>query len=87
MRIPVQVSKVNSVQAVSTEQTVIEFGTPQEILFVSGLPLDFDDTVRVRNPDGSLDIAAKIVAMRLHRGKMAIAARFLEAVSNWIIKA
>ena len=87
VRIPVRVSKGNSVRAASAEQTVIEFGTPEEILFVSGLALDFDDTVRVRNADGSLDIAAKIVAMRLHDGKMAIAARFMEDVTNWIIKA
>jgi hypothetical protein len=32
-------------------------------------------------------ITAKIVAMRFHRGKMAIAAKFLEDVTNWIIKA
>jgi hypothetical protein len=68
------------------EQTVIEFGTPEEILFVSALPLDFDDTVHVRNADGSLDTAAKIVAMRLHHGKMIVAARFVQAVANWIIK-
>jgi hypothetical protein len=87
VRIPVLVSKGNSARAGSTEETVIEFGTPAEILFVSGLALDFDDTVRVRNADGSLDTAAKIVAMRLHHGKMAIAARFTEDVTNWIIKA
>src|SRR5262249_20129176 len=86
VRIPVLVSKGNSVRAAS-EQTVIEFGTPEEVLFVSGLPLDFDDTVHVWNADGSLDIVAKIVAMRLHHGKMAVAARFTEDVRNWIIKA
>ena len=87
VRIPVRVSKGDSAKAALLEQTVIEFGTAEEVFFVSGLPLDFDDTVRVRNPDGSLDVEAKIVAMRFHHGKMAIAARFLEDVSNWIIKA
>lgn len=86
VRIPVLVSKGSSARG-SAEQTVIEFGTPVEVLFVSGLALDFDDTVRVRNEDGTLDVAAKIVAMRLHNGKMAIAARFMEDVTNWIIKA
>jgi hypothetical protein len=87
VRIPVRVSRGNAVKAVSEEHTVIEFGTPEEILFVSGLPLDFDDTVRVRNANGSLNTAAKIVAMRLHNGKMAVAARFMEDVANWIITA
>jgi hypothetical protein len=87
VRIPVQLSKGNAETADTAEQTVIEFGTPEEVLFISGLPLDFDDTVRMTNPDGSLVITAKIVAMRFHRGKMAIAAKFLEDVNNWIIKA
>ncbi|HEX4602865.1 MAG TPA: hypothetical protein VH724_02640 [Candidatus Angelobacter sp.] len=87
VKIPVQVTKGESFTGTPAEHTAIEFGTPQEVLFASGLPLDFDDTVRVRNADGSLDIAAKIVAMRFHHGKMAIAARFLEDVTNWIIKA
>ena len=87
VRIPVRVCKANAVAVEQIEQTVIEFGTREEILFVSSLPLDFDDTVRVRNADGSLDTVARIVAMRLHNSRMVIAARFLEDVANWIIKA
>jgi hypothetical protein len=87
VKIPVRVIKGDSLNGASAEQTSIEFGTSREVLFVSRLPLDFDDTVRVRNSDGSLDVAAKVVAMRFHHGKMAVAARFLEDVANWIIKA
>jgi hypothetical protein len=87
LRIPVHVSKGDAAGEDGREKTVIEFGTAEEILFVSRLPLDFDDTVRVRNLDGSLDVTAQIVAMRLHRSKMAFAARFLGEVANWIVKA
>ena len=87
VRIPVRVCKGRSGKAASTEQTIIEFGTAEEVLFVSGLPLDFEDIVRVKNVDGSLDITAKIVAMHLYHDKMAIAAKFLDEVPNWIIKA
>ena len=87
VRIPVRVCKGRSGRAASAEQTMIEFGTAEEVLFVSGLPLDFEDIVRLRNVDGSLDITAKIVAMHLYDDKMAIAAKFLEDVPNWIIKA
>jgi hypothetical protein len=86
VRIPVCVSKTNAPSTGPAEQTVIEFGTAEEILFVSSLSLDFDDTVRVCNADGSLNTVAKIIAMRLHHGRMVIAARFLEGVANWIIK-
>ena len=86
VRIPVQVNKGTETTA-SAELTAIEFGTPQEVLFISSLSLDFDDTVRITTLDGSMVIKAKIVAMRFHHGKMAIAAKFLEEVPNWIIKA
>jgi hypothetical protein len=87
VRIPVRVWKGRSGKPASTEQTMIEFGTAEEVLFVSALPLDFEDIVRLRNADGSLDITAKIVAMHLYHDKMAIAAKFFEDVPNWIIKA
>jgi hypothetical protein len=87
VRIPVRVCKGRSGKTASAEQTMIEFGTTEEVLFVSDLPLDFEDIVRVRNVDGSLDVTAKIVAMHLYHDKMAIAAKLLEGVPNWLIKA
>jgi hypothetical protein len=79
-------AKNDSAAASAAEQTVIEFGTPGEVIFASGLPLDFEDTVRMKNFDGSFDVSAEIIAMQLDRGETAVAARFLEAVTNWIIK-
>ena len=87
VRIPVQVSKEESLTVTAAEHTLIEFGTAEEVLFASALPLDFDDLVRLKNADGSLDVEAEVIAMRIHHGKMAVAARFLEKVNNWIIKA
>ncbi|HET9791250.1 MAG TPA: hypothetical protein VFR08_08105 [Candidatus Angelobacter sp.] len=91
VRIPVQVMKidvprVDGMAAPPAEHTVIEFGTPGEVIFASGLPLDFEDTVRVKNFDGSFDVSAEIIAMQLDKGNTAVAARFLEDVTNWIIK-
>jgi hypothetical protein len=87
IRISVRVTKEGPNTVTAPEHTLIEFGTASEVLFVSTLPLDFDDTVRLRNSDGSLDVEAEIIAMRLHHGQMAVAARFLQDVKNWIIKA
>jgi hypothetical protein len=91
VRIPVLVIKIETAAiesrtASAAEQTVIEFGTPGEVIFASGLPLDFEDTVRMKNFDGSFDVSAEIIALQLDRGKTAVAARFLEDVTNWIIK-
>jgi hypothetical protein len=87
VHIPVRVTRMgaNGVSALS-ENAVIQFGTPREVLFASGLPLDFEDKIRLENSDGSLDTEAEIVAMQLHDGNAAVAARFLRDVTNWIIK-
>jgi hypothetical protein len=86
MRIPVRVVTLATARRPLQEQTVIEFGTAQEVLFSSTLPLEFEDGVRVLNSDGSLDARATVVAVRYHEGRKAVAARFVEEVGNWIIK-
>jgi hypothetical protein len=69
-----------------SEQTVIEYGTPREVLFVSHLPLEFAGRVRVENADGSLKAEAAVVALQVYDGRIAVAARFSGEVSNWIVK-
>ena len=86
VRIPVLIFKGDLARA-AAEQTMIEFGTAEECLFVCGLPLEFEDLVQIRTADGTLNSTAKIVAMRLQDDKMAFAARFLNDVTNWIARA
>lgn len=86
VRIPVRVSRARENPATVAENTVIEFGTPREVLFASSLPLDFEDRIHLENADGSLSVEAEVVAMQLHQGKTAVAARFSRSVTNWIIK-
>ncbi len=68
------------------ENTVIEFGTAREVLFSCTAPLEFADVLRLRNSDGSLDTEASVVAVQYHPGSTVVAARFLNAVPNWIVK-
>jgi hypothetical protein len=90
VRIPVQLalshSAVTSQPSTFTESTVIEFGTPREVLFSCVTPLEFADVLRLRNSDGSLDVEVSVVAVQYHPGKTVVAARFLKAVPNWIVK-
>ena len=86
VRIPVQVTGVDARGQDFSEHTIIEFGTPDEVLFASTLPLEFDARVRLDNPDGSLSVEAAVVAVQYHNGKVAVAVRFLRQIPNWIIK-
>jgi hypothetical protein len=85
VRIPVRLTR-EVAEGQATETTVIEFGTPREVLFTSNLPLQFADTLRVQNSDGSLNVEASVVALQHHRGRTAVAARFTQEVGNWIVK-
>lgn len=86
VRIPVRLSTRSTGRQRLQEQTVIEFGTSQEVIFGSSLPLEFEDRIRLVNSDRSLDVRATVVAVRYHSGRKAVAARFVGKVENWIIK-
>ena len=88
MRIPVQLARNAQAgeSADFSESTVIEFGTPREVLFTCKKPLEFADVLRVRNSDGSLNVEVSVVAVQYHPGNTFVAARFLGEVPNWIVK-
>jgi hypothetical protein len=85
VRIPIHLTRMGQSTAFS-ESTIIEFGTPREVLFASTLPMEFGDKLRVQNSDGTLDIEACVVAVQYNTGRTAVAARFTQQVENWIIK-
>lgn len=91
VRIPVRITRMDSASdvlpgGISSEQTVIEFGTPREVIFALHMPLEFASQLRVVNADGSLDAEASVVALQLDNESTAIAARFAHEVTNWIVK-
>ncbi len=86
VRIPVRLTRLASGSSTFSESTVIEFGTPHEVLFASTLPLEFADKLRLRNSDGTLDTEACVVAVQYNGGRTAVAARFTQEVANWIVK-
>jgi len=83
---PVRLTRVSTGCPPLSESTMVEFGTPHEVLFASTLPLEFADKLRLQNTDGSLDTEAYVVALQYNGGRTAVAARFTREVSNWIIK-
>lgn len=83
IRVPVRVGRIEGDEE---EETVIEFGTPREVLFAARLPLEFGDRIRLVNAEGLLEAEAEVVAVQYHEGKTAVAARFIGPVANWVIR-
>jgi hypothetical protein len=65
-------------ESVFFQDTVIEFGTPHEVLFVVDRPLEFADRVLVESKDGSLRAEASVVAVQYHPERTVVAVRFLK---------
>lgn len=96
VRIPIRLSRANGLSDgeaganghawSALQETVIEFGTAREVLFLVFQPLEFADHVLVESRDGSLRAEASIVAVQYHPERTAVAARFLKDVPNWIVK-
>ena len=101
MRIPIKLSRTNGTsgtngngsgiaahanESVFFQDTIIEFGTPREVLFAVNRPLEFADRVLVESHDGWLHAEASVVAVQYHPERTVVAVRFLKDVPNWIVK-
>ncbi|MGB8323998.1 MAG: hypothetical protein WCE52_13650 [Candidatus Acidiferrum sp.] len=82
-RIPIRVSPVRPAPAKLQEATVVEFGSEEFAIFLSTLPLEFDDRVRIVR-DGGRPAEAAVIALQYHAGRKAVAVRFLEGRCDWM---
>jgi hypothetical protein len=93
VRIPIRLSRAANghmsgkpESPILLQETVIEFGTPREILFAIEQPLEFGDRVLIESKDGALRAEGYVVALQYHPERTVVAARFLKEVPNWIVK-
>lgn len=80
--LPVQVTVLRRGGRNLHENTILEFSTEREALFVSSLPLEFEDRVRLQDADGSLKAEATVIAVQYHAGRKAVAVRFATRTRN-----
>ena len=75
LRVPVQVTTVRGGRKLR-EAALVEFGGKENAIFVSILPLEFDDAVTLEwdSPKRSAD--ASVIAVQYHRDRKAVAVKF-----------
>lgn len=87
VRVPVQVTALRGGGAKLRESTVLEFSGAQHSIFLSTLPLEFDDHVRVeRNSRGASRADAIVVAVQYHDGRKAVAVKFTQGLCDWMMQ-
>lgn len=86
VRIPIQVTALRSGGSLPREAAVVEFGGAEHAIFVSTLPLEFDDRVRLEGQQKGSVAEAAVIAVQYNDGRKAVAVRFLHGRCEWVAK-
>jgi hypothetical protein len=86
VRVPAQVTALRGGHTKLREATVLEFAAADFAIFVSTLPLEFDDRVRLERNAKSRPADAKVIAVQYHEGRKAVAVRFTQGPCEWVTK-
>lgn len=67
------------------EETVaVDFASEEYAIFVSTLPVEFDDRVRISREGGRRSAEATVIALQYHDGRKAVAVRFQDGPCEWM---
>jgi hypothetical protein len=83
-RVPVKITALRAGSTRLREATVVEFGGSEHAIFLSSLPLEFDDRVRIERDRNGGTADAKVIAVQYHEGRKAVAVRFLQGPCAWV---
>jgi hypothetical protein len=84
VRVPVQITALRAGSARLREATVLEYGGSEHAIFLSSLPLEFDDRIRLERDRNGGTADAKVIAVQYHEGRKAVAVRFLQGPCAWV---
>jgi hypothetical protein len=84
VRVPVQVTALRGGHTKLREATLLEFAAADVAIFVSTLPLEFDDRVRLERNPKARAADATVIAVQYHEGRKAVAVRFTLGPCEWV---
>lgn len=65
---------------------MVEFSSLDHAIFLSTLPLEFGDRVRLEAGLKETPVEATVDAVQYHEGRKAVAVRFLQGPCNWVVR-
>ena len=84
VRIPVQVTALRGGRTKLREAATVEFAAPDFAIFLSTLPLEFDDRVRLERDRKGRAAEANVIAVQYHEGRKAVAVKFTQGPCDWV---
>ena len=85
VRIPVRVAAVRAGSSPGVqENAMVEYGSEEYAIFLSTLPLEFADRVRISGNGGGHSAEATVIALQYHEGRKAVAVRFVAGRCEWM---
>jgi hypothetical protein len=84
VRVPVQVTALRGGHTKLREAAVVEYAAAGFAIFVSTLPLEFDDRVRLERSQKTHAADATVIAVQYHEGRKAVAVRFIKGPCEWV---
>jgi hypothetical protein len=85
VRVPVQVTSPRGITNLR-EATVVEYSSAHHAIFISTLPLEFGDRIRLEARPQGYQTEATVDALQYHEGRKAVAVRFLQGGCDWMTK-
>ena len=67
------------------ETAIVKFGSPEHAIFVSTLPLEFDDRVWIEAEGEGRPAEVSVVGVQYYEGRKAVAVRFLQGPCDWVV--
>ena len=84
VRVPVQVSSPRGVATNLREATVVEYSSAHHAIFISTLPLEFGDRIKLEARPQGYQTEATVDAVQYHEGRKAVAVKFAEGPCEWM---
>lgn len=64
---------------------MVEFAGLEHVIFISSLPWEFNDSVRLEGNRKCFSADATVVAVQYHDGRKAVAVKFLRGPCHWMM--
>jgi hypothetical protein len=84
VHVPVHVTALRGGRTKLREAATVEFGSPDFAIFLSTLPLEFDDRVRLERDRRGSVVEATVIAVQYHEGRKAVAVKFTQGPCDWV---